>query len=229
MLKKDPDSDNSPNSIFELLTFSGASGLAQATLQVAPAMAAVLGQTDLRISAAFATFALARAPVLVIAGLSGAITPTLVRYLLAERHVELARWTNRLAVGGGLVSVVMAVAAYSVGTTIVELIFGPGLAYTPFETSLVAAGGVLAVVNLIFLLVVVAGDLTVKAFRVWTTSTVSGLVTVVVTVGDGYAIALGFLVVELMAFALGYREVRRSLLAPGVEDGGSRVRNETTP
>ncbi len=184
-----------------VFVLSGAMAMAQSILQLGPAAAAWIGQSDVTVTATFSTFALLRAPVVVLLALSSRVTAPITR-LVADRAFGTLQ---RLAAWSVGVTVVAAAVAGGVGTlvgpTIVEAFFGPETSLSGSETALVAAGMVLASYALLQLLFFLSSERTSQAVMIWVGASVAGVVLLnVATTGP---VAVAFFASELSAVAAG--------------------------
>ncbi len=176
---------------------SGAMAMAQSILQLGPAAAAWISQPDATVTATFSTFALLRAPVIVLLALSSRVTAPITR-LVTDRAFRplqrLAGWSAGLAIlaagaAGGL--------GMFFGPATVEAFFGPRTSLSGSETGLVAAGMVLASYALLQLLFFLSSERTSHAVVIWMVASLIGLVLLnAVSTGP---VAVAFFASELAA------------------------------
>ncbi len=199
-----------------VLALSGAMAMAQSILQLGPAAAAWLSQPDATVTATFSTFALFRAPVLVLLALSSRVTAPMTRLVADRAYARLQRVTNRLTTLSVLVAVAAGGIAFLTGPAVVEAFFGPDTSLARWETGLVASGMVLASYALLQLLLFLASERAIQALWIWAAATLVGFGFLIAV--DRGPVSVAFFASEFSAVAAGVvahsRWLRRSSEIP---------------
>lgn len=185
-------------SIFAL---SGAMALAQALLQLGPAAAAWLGQPDITVTATFSTFAIFRAPVLVLLVLTSRITAPMTKLVADRATRSIRRFVNGSLVVTVIAAGLVGAGAYRYGRPLIELFFGRHTALPDWETGLVASGMVLGSLAVVHLILFLSSSRSHEALAIWSAASLIGLV-ILVTVDRG-PVSVAFFASELAAVAAG--------------------------
>lgn len=184
-----------------VLALSGAMAMAQSLLQLGPAAAAWLNQPDTTVTATFSTFALFRAPVLVLLALSSRVTAPMTRLVADRAYARLQRLVNGLTTLTVVAATATGGIAYLAGPTIVEAMFGRGTSLPRWETGLVASGMVLAAYALLQLLLFLSSERAGDAVWIWAAATLIGF-GFLISVNQG-PVSVAFFASELSAVTAG--------------------------
>ena len=118
-----------------------ATAASQVVIASAPIVVGFIGGSAAAVSIVFATFTLFRGPVTSAYNLVARVLPDFTDLSVRGEYEMLAQWRHRIAIGGGLLALLGALAAYFIGPWIVGLLYG-----AEFEPpSMVAALGGAAV------------------------------------------------------------------------------------
>jgi hypothetical protein len=206
--RQDPASrsDRAPSgAVVGLTSAASVQVVAQVVLTGAPVLVALTGGAPAAVTALFATLALFRAPYLVALGAVPQLTVLVAQRTGAGRRPLALTATAVLSGSLAVVLLVILAAAFGalVGPSLVPLVFGSTVQVSAAEAGLVAAGCVVAVVNLVLVVVALAQDRAGAALAAWVPAV---LVAVVLGLGLAWAsqgataVALGsFLAAEVTA------------------------------
>lgn len=150
----------------EFGTLAGATAFAQILIQFPPAFAEWLGESPATVSAIFATFAIGRAPILVLLALTTRMTEPLTRFLTDMRRDHVGTLDRALL--WLLAGVVLAfVIGLTLGPAVVAWFFGDERSLSGSETALIAVGLTLAMAGIIAILVLLVLGASRRATIYW--------------------------------------------------------------
>ncbi len=136
---------------------AGGTLIAQVVLTGGPLILAALGGTPAEVTGLFSALALFRAPYLLATGLAARVTGSLVRLLKDATTSTIRRLTQRTIVIVAVLVPPGALVGAAVGSSLLQLVFGPEVTLPSGLIGVVAAGSTLALGSLFYTLVLVAG------------------------------------------------------------------------
>lgn len=196
----------------ELGSLAGATALAQVLVQFPPAFAEWLGESPATVSAIFATFALGRAPILVILALTTRLTHPLTEFLSDSERDHLGVLGKAVAwLLGAVVSAY--VVGLTVGPTIVAWFFGEDRSLSNADTALVASGLTMAIGGVVAILVLLGLGASKQASLYWLGGVSGAIVLGVVGLGIPTAFFVGE-AIPLVAATLAIKARLRQRVGP---------------
>lgn len=193
----------SPGSAQALATYVGANAASQTIVAAGPLVVGALGASPAEVSVFFETFLLFRAPLTLAYGLIARVLPPFTRLAETGGGATLRRWAGRLAVLGGVAAAVGYLFGRAVGPAAVSVLLG--MEYRPSATiaGYAAAGVALATIALFAQQLLIAQNATGALAASWFTGLgAAGAVVALATGTAGARVGAGFLVGEIVAFAL---------------------------
>ncbi len=193
-----------------------ATAASQVVIASAPIVVGFVGGSAAAVSIVFATFTLFRGPVTSAYNLVARVLPDFTDLSMRGEFGVLARWRHRIAVGGAVLALVGAVAAYFVGPWIVELLYGAEFE-PPHMVAALGGAGVGSGLGALFVgQIFIASGRTKDLAVGWTAALVLAVIAVFAVPADPMLrIAWGFAVGETAALIiLGFAPRKRTGSAP---------------
>ena len=176
------------------------SAASQALLLAGPVVAALLGATQAAVSIVFATFTLFRAPLTFGYNLIARVLPPFTEMAARQQRRELAAWARGIGAAGFGLSILGALAGYTVGPWVVAVAFGSEFRPDPVSSALVAAGVVLAGAGLFVAQVLVAQGKPKVLGTAWFVGLVAAAMGLALSSGDPIVrVSISFLAGEAVA------------------------------
>ena len=200
--------------VAELGSLAGATALAQTLVQFPPAYAEWLGESPATVSALFATFAIGRAPILILLALTTRLTEPLTRLLSRTSRDQVVVLRRALLWFGGVL-IVTYLSGLTVGPDVVAWFFGEGRALSGSDTALVALGLGMAMGGVLAILVLLGLNASGLATVYW----LAGVVCAVALGATGVGLPAAFVVGEALptiAAVFTIRNLWRRRVDPGV-------------
>ena len=176
---------------------------AQAVLTGGPVVLALAGGAPTEVTALFAGLALFRAPYTLAIGTLAPLTSLFTR-LVVERRADRLRATRSLLLAAGAVSALLAVVlGWFLGPWLLRLVFGDDVRLAAWVCAVLAVASVLAMVNLVSTVMVMAHGRTSRLLGSWLLAVVPAAVWFPFAPGGALqATVVAFLVVEAVAAVL---------------------------
>lgn len=180
---------------------AGSSLVAQLTLTGAPVVLTLISDVSGNVTSLFAALALYRAPYLVALGLVTQLTGYLTNFVITGREAMLRRVRWLAAGGTPVLSAAGGILAYFLGPDLVSIVFGKTVQLPAIAHAWLAVGTVVALVNLVLTLQLVARRMSEYSLTSWLFSVIVGAI-VIAIVGDPLsAVVAGFVAAELLALS----------------------------
>ncbi len=181
----------------------GASFVGQVLLSAAPVIVAVLGGSDREVTATFAAFALARAPMVVAVFVSVMLTAEFARWVAIGRLDLIRRVTGLTAAATVAASAAATLAAWAIGRSVLHVVFGRTVDTTRLVVATIALGCTVALGVLVLTLLLVVQRRSGSAFAATVLGVVVGAVSLAF-VGHGAPARVGiaFAVSQVTTFAV---------------------------
>lgn len=208
--------DDAPTGTGVLLGAAGGQLLAQLVLTGAPVVLALLGGAPAEVTALFVAMAVYRAPYLVALGVVPQLTGRLTALVVEGRAATLRRFRVLLALVSALAAAASVPVGLWVGPPLVRVVFGEDVVLDRSVSTLVAAGSVLAVANLVASVLAIAHARSRATTAAWLAGVVLATPVLLSGLARDERIAAWFLVVEAVALGVLLLSVRT---AAGRADG----------
>ena len=189
-----------------------ATAASQIVIASGPIVVGLIGGSAAAVSIVFATFTLFRGPVTSAYNLVARVLPDFTDLSVRGEYGVLALWRHRIAVGGGVLALVGAVAAYFIGPWIIELLYGAEFE-PPRMVAALGGAGVGAGLGALFVgQIFIASARTKGLAGGWTAALVVAAIAVIaIPVDPMHKIAWGFAVGEIAALiVLGFAPRRKT-------------------
>ncbi len=193
-----------------------ATAASQVVIASSPIVVGFIGGSAAAVSIVFATFTLFRGPVTSAYNLVARVLPDFTDLSVRGEFEVLARWRHRIAIGGSVLALLGAVAAYFIGPWIIELLYGAAFE-PPRMVAALGGAGVGAGLGALFVgQIFIASGRTKGLAGGWIVSLVLAAIAVIaVPVDPMLKIAWGFAVGETAALIiLGFARQRRTSAEP---------------
>lgn len=206
--------ERGPTSIRLLLGAGGGQLLAQLVLTGGPLLVAVLGGAPREVTAIFVAMAVYRAPHLVALGVVSELTGRLTTLAKQGGTAALLRFRGVVIGGGVLAAGAGAPAGLWLGPPLLQLVFGEDVVVDRVASAALAAGSVLAVVNLVLSVLAIAQARAAAPTRAWLVGLVLASPVLLLGLDVDVRIACWFLAVETVALVVLSRAARPPSTVP---------------
>jgi hypothetical protein len=189
-----------------------ATAASQIVIASGPIVVGFIGGSAAAVSIVFATFTLFRGPVTSAYNLVARVLPDFTELSVRGEFGVLALWRHRIAVGGGVLALVGAVAASFIGPSIIELLYGTEFE-PPHMVAALGGAGVGAGLGALFVgQIFIASGRTKGLAGGWLASlVVAAMAVIAIPVDPMHKIAWGFAVGEVAALIIfGFAPQRRA-------------------
>lgn len=199
-LAKADRADGSATFLGWLITATAAS---QVVIAGGPVLVGLVGGTATSVSIVFVTFTLFRGPVTSAYNLVARVLPDFTQLSVSGGESGLAQWRYRIAVGGCVLALVGAIAAYFVGPWIIELLYGTEFG-PPRMVAALGGSGVGAGLGALFVgqIFIASGRTRHLAFGWIASLAIAAIVVTAVPMDPMHKIAWGFAVGEIAALII---------------------------
>lgn len=181
---------------------AGGQLLSQLALTGGPALLAVVGGSPTEVTVLFTALSLYRAPYLLAVGMVARLTGRFAEAAAAGNWAPLSRVRRTVAVVTVVGGLAAAAFGATVGVWVLPLVFGPEVVLGPLPSALLAAGGTIAVANLVLTILVIAYGRTALTTAAWAVALVVALILLVVPVDPLLRVCWGFLGAQGVAWTV---------------------------